>query len=114
MENNNFTKRDVDSLAAWGFNSIRIPMHYNLFFTLPIQDEPEAGKDTWLDTGFDIVDKVLEWSLPHEMYVILDLHLMMTRRSNVRMQISVTMMTLSHLYGKAMKIKEKQLRLFLK
>ena len=70
---NNFTKRDVDSLAAWGFNSIRIPMHYNLF-TLPIQDEPEAGKDTWLDTGFDIVDKVLEWSLPHEMYVILDLH----------------------------------------
>ena len=71
--NNNFTKRDVDSLAAWGFNSIRIPLHYNLF-TLPIQDEPEAGKDTWLETGFDIVNKVLEWSLPHEMYVILDLH----------------------------------------
>ena len=70
---NNFTKRDVDSLAAWGFNSIRIPMHYNLF-TLPIQDEPESGKDTWLDTGFDIIDKVLEWSLPHNMYVILDLH----------------------------------------
>ena len=70
---NNFTKRDVDSLAAWGFNSIRIPMHYNLF-TLPIQDEPESGKDTWLDTGFEIIDKVLEWSLPHNMYVILDLH----------------------------------------
>ena len=33
---NHFTQRDVDSLAAWGFNSIRIPMHYNLF-TLPIE-----------------------------------------------------------------------------
>ena len=24
-------KADIDSLAAWGFNSIRLPMHYNLF-----------------------------------------------------------------------------------
>ena len=28
-------QEDVDSLAAWGFNSIRVPLHYNLF-TLPI------------------------------------------------------------------------------
>ena len=28
---NGITKRDVDSLAAWGFNSIRLPMHYNLY-----------------------------------------------------------------------------------
>ena len=39
---NHFTKRDVDSLASWGFNSIRVPLHYNLF-TLPIQDEPVSG-----------------------------------------------------------------------
>ena len=32
------TKTDIDSIASWGFNSVRLPMHYNLF-TLPIEDE---------------------------------------------------------------------------
>ena len=70
---NHFTQRDVDSLAAWGFNSIRIPMHYNLF-TLPIEDEPVAGENTWIETGFELIDDVLAWSAPHNMYVILDMH----------------------------------------
>ena len=70
---NHFTKRDVDSLAAWGFNSIRIPMHYNLM-TLPIEDEPVAGQQTWIEEGFTIIDNVLQWAKPHNMYVILDLH----------------------------------------
>ena len=70
---NHFTKRDVDSLASWGFNSIRVPLHYNLF-TLPIQEESVSGQNTWLDLGFDIVDDILEWAKPHNMYVILDLH----------------------------------------
>jgi len=70
---NHFTKQDVDSLAAWGYNSIRIPMHYNLF-TLPIEDEPVAGENTWIETGFDLIDDVLAWAEPHNMYVILDMH----------------------------------------
>ena len=70
---NHFTQRDVDSLAAWGFNSIRIPMHYNLF-TLPIQEEPVAGENTWIETGFELIDDVLAWAAPHDIYVILDMH----------------------------------------
>tara|TARA_B110000046_G_scaffold183147_1_gene218644 strand:- start:1843 stop:4563 length:2721 start_codon:yes stop_codon:yes gene_type:complete len=70
---NHFTKRDVDSLAAWGFNSIRIPLHYNLF-TLPIEDEPTEGTHTWIETGFNLIDDVLKWCAPYNMYVILDLH----------------------------------------
>ena len=70
---NHFTKRDVDSLAAWGFNSIRLPMHYNLM-TLPIEDEPIAGQQTWIEEGFTIIDNLLEWARPHNMYVILDMH----------------------------------------
>lgn len=70
---NHFTKRDVDSLAAWGFNSIRIPMHYNLF-TLPIEEEPVPGENTWTETGFKLIDDVLEWAAPHDIYVILDMH----------------------------------------
>ena len=70
---NHFTQRDVDSLAAWGFNSIRIPMHYNLF-TLPIEEEPVVGENTWIETGFELIDDVLTWAAPHNIYVILDMH----------------------------------------
>ena len=74
---NHFTKRDVDSLAAWGFNSIRIPMHYNLM-TLPIEDEPVDGQNTWIEEGFTIIDNVLEWAKPHNMYVIMPIFQIMT------------------------------------
>jgi aryl-phospho-beta-D-glucosidase BglC (GH1 family) len=67
------TRADVDSMAALGFNSIRLPMHYNLF-TLPIEDEPVAGQDTWLNRGFEMVDELLEWCETNQMYLILDLH----------------------------------------
>ena len=67
------TKQDVDSIAKWGFNSIRLPMHYNLF-TLPIEEEPVAGENTWLDTGFEMVDELLSWCESNQIYLILDLH----------------------------------------
>ena len=28
---NHCTKADIDAMKAWGFNSVRLPMHYNLF-----------------------------------------------------------------------------------
>ena len=70
---NHCRKADVDSLASWGFNSIRLPMHYNLF-TLPIEEEPVAGENTWLDKGFELTDKLLDWCKANEIYLILDLH----------------------------------------
>lgn len=70
---NGLTKRDVDSLAAWGFNSIRLPMHYNLY-TLPIEQEPIKGQNTWLEEGFKMTDDLLNWCTANKMYLILDLH----------------------------------------
>lgn len=70
---NGLTKRDVDSLAAWGFNSIRLPMHYNLY-TLPIEMEPVKGENTWLEEGFKMTDDLLNWCTANKMYLILDLH----------------------------------------
>jgi aryl-phospho-beta-D-glucosidase BglC (GH1 family) len=67
------TKKDIDSLAAWGFNSIRLPMHYNLF-TLPVDEEPVKGQHTWLDRGFVMADSLLSWCRTNKMYLILDLH----------------------------------------
>lgn len=70
---NGITKRDIDSLKAWGFNSVRLPMHYNLY-TLPIEKEQVAGENTWLDEGFKMTDDLLKWCEANEMYLILDLH----------------------------------------
>ncbi|MCB9351414.1 MAG: carbohydrate-binding protein [Lewinellaceae bacterium] len=70
---NHVRKADIDSLKAWGFNSVRLPMHYNLF-TLPIEEEPVAGQNTWLTKGFELTDSLISWCKQNEMYVVLDLH----------------------------------------
>lgn len=70
---NGITKRDIDSLAAWGFNSIRLPMHYNLY-TLPTEKEKVSGENTWLDEGFKMTDDLLKWCAANKIYLILDLH----------------------------------------
>ena len=70
---NHTTKSDIDSLHAWGFNSVRLPMHYNLF-TLSVDQEPVAGKNTWLTIGFTLTDSLVSWCKANHMYVVLDLH----------------------------------------
>lgn len=70
---NGITRQDIDFLKKAGFNSIRLPMHYNLY-TLPIEKEPAKGKDTWLEEGFKMTDDLLKWCADNKMYLILDLH----------------------------------------
>ena len=69
---NGVTKRDIDSLAAWGFNSVRLPMHYNLY-TPPIEDE-KKDEIKWIEKGFQLTDDLLQWCKENKMYLILDLH----------------------------------------
>jgi endoglucanase len=70
---NHTTKADIDAMAKWGFNSVRLPMHYNLY-TLPIDQEPVKGQNTWLEQGFAMTDQLIAWAKANNMYVILDLH----------------------------------------
>ena len=70
---NHTRKADIDMMARWGMNSVRLPMHYNLL-TLPAEKEPVAGKDTWLEDGFRRIDALLAWTKANGMYLILDLH----------------------------------------
>ncbi|RZK80938.1 MAG: carbohydrate-binding protein [Pedobacter sp.] len=70
---NHTTKADVDSMKAWGFNSVRLAMHYDLY-TLPVEKEPKPGENTWIDQGFSMTDSLLAWCKANQMYVILDLH----------------------------------------
>ncbi|MVT10211.1 cellulase family glycosylhydrolase [Chitinophaga tropicalis] len=57
---NHTTKADIDSLKAWGFNSVRLPMHYNLYLDIY--------------KGFALTDTLLQWCKENSMYLILDLH----------------------------------------
>jgi endoglucanase len=70
---NYVTKADIDAMARWGFNSVRLPMHYDLL-TLPVDQEPVPGRDTWHEDGFARIDALLDWVKANGMVLILDLH----------------------------------------
>lgn len=61
------TEQDIKALKEWGFNSVRLPMHYNLMVT-------KTNPWTYIDEGFMIIDSLLSWCKKYEIYLILDLH----------------------------------------
>jgi endoglucanase len=58
-------RKDIDSLARWGFNSVRLPMHFNLLSSSP---------GVYLEEGFTLIDSLLNWCAANQLYLILDLH----------------------------------------
>jgi endoglucanase len=58
---------DIEMLAGWGFNSIRLPFHYQDFSP---KDQPGA----FIDEGFNRVDSLLSWCKANNLYLILDMH----------------------------------------
>ncbi len=60
-------KTDIDSIKRWGFNSIRLPFHYNLFAT-------NTNPPVFINKGFEIIDSLLDWCEQNEIYLILDMH----------------------------------------
>ena len=61
------TREDIDSLASWGFNAVRLPMHWNLYMEhgLPV---------VWKAEGFRLTDSLITWCKANRMRVFLDLH----------------------------------------
>jgi endoglucanase len=70
---NYITKADIDAMARWGFNSVRVPLHYDQL-TLPTDREPTPGADTWNEAGFRQIDDLVGWVKANNMVLILDLH----------------------------------------
>lgn len=64
---NYVTRDDIDSIERWGFNSIRLPMHYNLL-------TPKGQIGVYLDSGFAYIDSLLDRCETNQIYLILDLH----------------------------------------
>ena len=67
------TEADINAIANWGFNSVRVALHYNLL-TLPIEEELVAGENTWMEAGFERIDELMSWCTANNIYLILDLH----------------------------------------
>ena len=65
--NNHVTQSDVIQVKAWGFNAVRVPIHYEYFVN---QETP----DVWNDQGFTLLDNLISWCKNAEIYVIIDLH----------------------------------------
>jgi hypothetical protein len=42
--------------------------------TLPIEEEPVEGENTWLEAGFERIDELMNWCTANNIYLILDLH----------------------------------------
>ncbi|MEM7456487.1 MAG: cellulase family glycosylhydrolase, partial [Planctomycetota bacterium] len=95
---NFITEADINYIASLGFNSVRLPMHYELFLTEEQRavrnsvitslnaghDQYKSALQSWLDNntlfinpdveGFQVIDRLVDWCEQNDMYVILDLH----------------------------------------
>jgi regulation of enolase protein 1 (concanavalin A-like superfamily) len=64
---NHVTQADINQIKAWGFNAVRLPLHYEYFVNL-------GTPDVWNNQGFTLLDNIISWCTVAGVYVILDLH----------------------------------------
>lgn len=58
---------DIETIAALGFNHLRVPFHYNLFLS-------EDGQGVGNEKGFELLDNLIYWCGKYGLYVVLDMH----------------------------------------
>ena len=64
---NYITEADVKAMAELGYNSVRVPINYRLFME-------ESEELIWIEDGFAILDRFLEWCEKYRIYAFIDLH----------------------------------------
>ena len=65
-EDNYVAEKDIAAIASWGFDHIRLPFHYRLFF--------DPATETFREEGFALLDSFLDWCRTYGLDVILDMH----------------------------------------
>jgi hypothetical protein len=60
-------QKDIDTIANMGFNHVRIPFPYHLFY--------DVNAQITINDGFVYLDSAVAWCKQNNMYAILDLHL---------------------------------------
>lgn len=64
---NHVTQADINQIKVWGFNAVRVPLHYEYFVNA-------GSPDVWNNQGFTILDNLISWCSTEGIYVIIDLH----------------------------------------
>jgi len=64
---NHVTQDDINQIKAWGFNAVRLPLHYEYFVNL-------GTSDVWNEQGFTLLDNIISWCASAGIYAVLDLH----------------------------------------
>ncbi len=67
FRDNFVTEDDIKAIAAYGFNSVRIPINSRIL----LRDEPEL---CFIEEGFELLDRCIDWCEENGLYVFLDLH----------------------------------------
>jgi aryl-phospho-beta-D-glucosidase BglC (GH1 family) len=61
------TKSDIRYLKRIGLDSVRVPFDYRVL-------TPEEHPQVWLDEGFALLDRLIEWCRDEGLLVVLDMH----------------------------------------
>jgi len=61
------TKADIDRIAAWGVDHIRLPIDYPVL-------EDDTNPFHYLEEGFDVIHRLVDWCKSASLNVVLDLH----------------------------------------
>jgi regulation of enolase protein 1 (concanavalin A-like superfamily) len=72
---NHVTPADIHQVKNWGFNAVRLPLHFEYFVN---RDTP----DEWNEQGFILLDNVISWCAAAGIYAIIDLHATPGAQSN--------------------------------
>ena len=67
FRDNFVTEADIEAIAKMGFNSVRIPINWRVV----MEDEPGI---TFIEEGFALIDRCIDWCEKYHLYVFLDLH----------------------------------------
>lgn len=63
----NYVKEaDIKAIKEWGFDHIRLPFHYKVFY--------DPTTDQFLEDGFDLLDDFIRWCKKYDLMIILDMH----------------------------------------
>ncbi|MGH1366698.1 MAG: cellulase family glycosylhydrolase [Calditrichia bacterium] len=65
-EANYVNRNDIEALAQWGFNHVRLPFHYKTIYD-PVTEQ-------YKEEGFAIFDSLITWCDDNNLDVILDMH----------------------------------------
>ncbi len=60
-------EHNIDQIASWGMDHVRLPVDYPLF-------EDDEKPFCYKESGFDYVNRCLDWCERHGLNLILDLH----------------------------------------